>query len=262
MLRRPLTVLTVTAEDIADYEDRAADRLRARDLLTQARARREAIAAHHTHHQQQAAAGAFSGRRRVLNRPLSVPTPNPHSEEDDDDEDDSSELQQAYPYASTATGASAAVNNTGVTSGQGLFSPPAAAPYEDNDSEEEEDDDDDLDGMDVDGASGIGPGGAGLMQVTPTMPRGHQQHVHHHQQPQQRVENIPLGGGGLRRAEEQERVLRGQAQGGAPVLPRGGMGPPGVRGGAVPAVTPEGRVQQRSREERIGLAAPQRRRPQ
>ena len=56
MLRRPLTVLTVTAEDIADYEDRAAERLRQRDLLLQARARREAIAAHHHH----AAAAAYT----------------------------------------------------------------------------------------------------------------------------------------------------------------------------------------------------------
>ncbi|KAK0633065.1 hypothetical protein B0T14DRAFT_560690 [Immersiella caudata] len=236
MLRRPLTVLTVTAEDIADYEDRTAERLRQRDLLLQARARREAIAAHH------AASVSASARRRVLGHSHPSPAPNPNLPSTSSD-------PPTYPYANQGTPDGGALPTQ--IGGAGIFSPPAAPAYggdlsSDEPSEEEadedvsEEDDDDEDGMDVDGASGM------AMQVTPTMARG--QHAVHYQQQQGRVEGMAG-----RRGEEQqqERGLRGQGQG----VSRGG------RGGGVPAVTPEGRVQ-RSREERIGVAAPQRRRQQ
>jgi hypothetical protein len=203
MLRRPLTVLAITAEDIADYEDRAADRARARDLAAmqaaQARLRRDALAAHQQQKQQP---GGAPTRRRVLNHPNS------------DDE------SRGFPYARQPTEAFDADDD-----GDG-----------DEVEEEEEEDGDD---MDVDGGMDMGMG----MQTTPTMQRGQQQQQVVAQQ---------------RRAEEQERVLRGQQ---AAATGSWGTGRTGGSARVAASVTPEARVQ-RTREERIGVAAPQRRRQQ
>ncbi|KAJ4296049.1 hypothetical protein N0V88_004751 [Collariella sp. IMI 366227] len=153
-------ILSITPEDIADYEERAADRARALELEArqqaaeaQARARREALSRRSHAAASTPTAGGRGGSIHnggggldfgARNRRMLSPAEHRFSDYDDDDDDDE-EAETSY-YARAQAQAARVVSFGALSSpGAGRAIP---RPVEQQESEEEEEDDDD--DMDID----------------------------------------------------------------------------------------------------------------
>ncbi|KAK4174218.1 hypothetical protein QBC36DRAFT_358025 [Triangularia setosa] len=101
MLRRPLTILSITPEDIADYEDRLAEKARfqARFIARRDREERRSLGAPISAPSHPSGLGG-TARRRVI--PSSSPSPPPLAQHPQQPEEESEEEEEEVSYYARA----------------------------------------------------------------------------------------------------------------------------------------------------------------